>query len=231
MGLGNNGTSGSVTFVQINGGRFKVKAEENAPGAVERVKTAGPQAGQSVWEYVYGELSGHIVEIGSKELPNDYGHVLEVTLQDDGGKYKLSLPYYKSQAIDFLKRLPNVNPSEAVQLSVWNTTKDDITRTVFNVKQKDQSGNWVTVPMKWTKGNEGDLPQWTSFKKAGKTIWDNTEQFDYLITNVALTYQHTLKDAKLPDFASAASQPAPQPAPQPAGQPDPLDGGDDDLPF
>lgn len=236
MGLG-TGSGGNTTFVQINGGRFKVKAKEGEEGAISRVN----KNNETVWEHAYGTLSGHIVEIGTKDLGEQYGSILEVTLQDADGKYKVSLPFYKSQALTFLKKLPNVNPNEPVELSVWNVTEGTVTRTILNVKQ-----NGVTVPQKWTKENEGELPKWEKVKSKiqGKIveIWDSTEQFNYLIEKVALAYQHTLKDAKIPDFSKAPQASAPpkisDASKAPTEDEHPIASGgslpgedDDDLPF
>ncbi len=76
------------------------------------------------------------------------------------------------------------------------------------MKQKDASGEWATVPMFWTKEKPGKLPQWESYQKGGKTIWDNTAQFDYLISKVAIPYDHKLKDVKFPEFETPAPQQA-----------------------
>lgn len=103
----------------ISDGSIRVKVNENTPDAVQR-EYETPKGEKGVkWELVYQSLSGLINSLEIKET--DYGQMLN--LEVDG--VVLSLQTDSSYAQDLMKKLPNIDMKQPVELSPYSFTGDN----------------------------------------------------------------------------------------------------------
>jgi hypothetical protein len=102
----------------ISDGSIRVRVDENTPGAVKReFETPKGEKGEK-WEKVYQSLSGLINSLEIKDT--DYGQV--INLEVDG--IVLSLNSDGSYAQDLMKKLPNVNLDEPLEITPYSFTGD-----------------------------------------------------------------------------------------------------------
>ena len=118
MPLGDSDTN--KTYLSISFGKLRKKVNEATPGAVSRIN----KIKETVWELVYGFITGKITNILYKEH-SEYGNSFEITFDDGNEKYNVSLPEDSKYCQDFLSRLPNLDLSHYVTLSPYDFKPQD----------------------------------------------------------------------------------------------------------
>ena len=147
------------TYVNIVGGKFATKAEENAEGAVSRVN----KNSKTVWEYLHDSLSGTIesIIVQKNEKLGAYEYVIDVN--DVGNHYSVSVPAESKYGDSLASKVPNI------EINVWTKLQpydfEDKTKINPNTgKPQKQTGisivqNDVKVASAYTKENPNGLPQ------------------------------------------------------------------------
>jgi len=166
MGL-NSSSGGNKTFVSIVGGQLTTRVTEDTPGAVARQLTKGPNEGQTVYELKFKSLTGALIKI--EYVTKKFGSYIEATVLD-GKEFILQISWEDFNVRgSFVKRLPNVDPTQLVEFCAW---KDKEGHTAFIVKQNDE-----IVPMAFTKDNPNGMPDAVK-DKLGK--WDFRDQETFM---------------------------------------------------
>jgi hypothetical protein len=191
--------------------RRKAKPEDNAEFVTKRTN----KSGQEVEEYTAGSLSGIIdsIAVVSKEFNGKKVTNLEVLLKDVGENYLLQFPVESKYFASFAEKLPNVDYTQYVTISVydWTPTGESKKKTGVSIKQAGQK-----VLSFFSK--ENPLPGVDPFPVGGADddvkLWgiQRTKALKKLIEQEAVR----LQDSKAP-VAKAEEAAAPQP--------------EDDLPF
>lgn len=169
MGLGTN--EAKARFLSISRGKIclrlpeGVEPQEGQPYR-ERTETVD-NVEHNIRELAYGYVTGKIVDC--KWNKTDHGIKFNVTLEDDGDEYILSLPYGKKLTNDFIKKLPAVDVLEELYVGV---ATDNTDKTFIYLKQEDAS-----VKSCFTKDEPNGLPK-AKQNKAGK--WDYSAQEEFL---------------------------------------------------
>lgn len=158
MGL-ETSTNTKKTYVNIVGGKFATKAEENAEGAVSRLN----KNQKTVWEYLHDSLSGTIesIIVQKNEKLGAYEYVIDVN--DVGNHFSVSVPAESKYGDSLASKVPNI------KINVWTKLQpydfEDKTKINPNTgKPQKQTGisivqNEVKVASAYTKENPNGLPQ------------------------------------------------------------------------
>ena len=132
MPLGNSDTS--KIYLNISFGKLRQKATESTPGAISRVN----KLNETVWEKVYGWITGKITGIYYKEHA-EYGNSYEVTINDGQESYNVSLNEDSKYCRDFLSKLPNIDLNRDVTLSPYDFKPQGEDRNIkgLSIKQDE----------------------------------------------------------------------------------------------
>jgi hypothetical protein len=169
MALLNKGTS--AIYLAIVSGKIAQRKKE--PSSTTTTRTT--DEGKIIHEEIYSSVEGMITDIGFKD--GDYGKQLLVTIESDGDKAILQMPFSSGTASSFIKALPNVDLTKPVKLSPKMEEKDGKKKTVLFVNQDGKAAKWF-----WTKDNPGELPPMKKIKIKGKESWDDSDQLEYFET-------------------------------------------------
>lgn len=202
MGLTNTTNTGRI-YVNIFDKFFTIPAKEGEEGAVMREN----KNKKIVYEKHFNTLEGVIIKKIEKKV-FDNRAMWEVTLDEVGETYVLTLPYSGRITSGFLFRLPNIDFSSLITLSLFE--KDG---KKFIVVYQDGK----TVPAAYSKDNPNGLPPLEKTKKNGVDSWDDTKQMDFI--------EHMIATTIIPKLQSGAAPATAQTSPT-----DTEDVGDD-LPF
>ncbi len=199
MGLEN--ISNRTRYVGTFGSKFVIKVSEDTEGAVTRVTKSGEKRA----ELQYNQLSGHIVSVEHKVSP--FGLALVIELQDGDDHYTFSLPATSNHAINFYKRMENINYNKPVAFQLWEYD--------YPFLAVMQGGKLVD------KRYENDqIPKWEEKEVNGQMVWDKSKTLAFFKPKVV----EVMKDVGLwgttaKDVKSEALEEVP------------FDDDDDDLPF
>lgn len=114
--------------------------------------------------------------------------ILNVGLLSANGEFDWVQMYFSSREADsFLKRLPNIDLTKDITLSVMKTQDNknkDKYHTMINVYQMgvkpgDEKESEIIVPYMWNKDNPGKLPRLEQIKVKGQDVWDNSKMLEF----------------------------------------------------
>lgn len=198
-------------FVYLNNFQFKMQASEEDqqkyPKMITtRVKKIGVNAGDEVVEMATNAIFGHIVGIQRREVNYqcDTGHEFNIDIQDSEGTiYQIALKDMARQASYILTRLPNVDLAQPIKLGVFKSEllkdgkpyPDPVYTAQLYIQQKNDQSKWVTVANAYPKGTKNGPPEFINKGVIkGKQIWDNSDQWEWLMENVALPAQGRISE-------------------------------------
>lgn len=121
------------------------------------------------WYKAYRAVSGYVTKIEKYE--KEFGNGWNVSIDADGVKCNLDIPFASRANGRFLKLAENIDWSKPVRFSAWQDKKTDT--LAFNVQQ-----DGVTVPQKYTRETPHDCPEPVQ-RASGK--WDYGAQEDFLV--------------------------------------------------
>lgn len=166
MGLENR-TGGK--YITIYGGKFCLRTQEGADGAVQRVN----KKGNIVWEKYYDSFTAKLVNIRTKD--SEYGKQWEFDFQDQGEIWTLQLSYSNSFATNILKMLPNADLTKEMKLQPSQKVEDGKTKSSLFISQ-----DGVTLKHAYTKDNPNGLPPMVKIMIKGQEQWDDTDRLIFL---------------------------------------------------
>lgn len=174
-----------TTYVNVIGGKFRIRAEKNAQGSLKRIVTdrEGKPIGEK-WEYVYDELVCFIKDISAYD--GKFGRETHVICDTHAGEVKLQLSQGSKYASDFLKRVPNVDFSKKVVLSPFDFDNDKGNKVQGILIYQD--GKKILSYYKDEDGNNiNGIPTLSAEqyeeKKGSKTFWKYWfgEEYEFLL--------------------------------------------------
>lgn len=213
MGLGNN--RGNLTFVNISEGLF--------------------YTGKKADGKTFTDLTGIItdLELGTDTYDGKTFEILNITVVDADGNYKLKLRFESGYARCFCNMIENIDLSAQVVLAPkWE--KGDGTKPGKGSLFMIQHGK--PIKHRYTKAEPGDLPQLEKVSFKGQDMWDNTKQQKYYREMLMERIKPNLQPAILAGPASDINKNG-APAAATSGSVDkPMDAAHitepvDDLPF
>ena len=193
MGLNNSKSNNSnKIYLNIVGGKITRRYKEHQPEENGKPVTFS----REIKDKISGEVIKTVIErsydsidgtLQSAAIDNtgSYGSMLVFDMMDNGEEFTLSLPLDSSYGRAILLRIPNIDSNKVIEFSPFNfESKDDMKDgkpkkiVGCNIFQKDCGWEKDKVPAKWTKENQGSLPQWVKSETTGK--WDSTAQLEFL---------------------------------------------------
>ncbi len=214
MGLG---TQENGKYISIVGGRFCIRVQDNAEGAVSRVN----KLGKTVWEKYYDNFTGKLVSI--KVTDGAYGKQWVFGFEDAGTVYNLQLGYTNSFAKNIIKILPNADLTKEMKVSPSTKVEADGTKKSSLFINQDGKA----LKHAYTKVEPNGLPPMKQVTVKGSLVWDDTDQMIFLENMVK-----TSIIPKLTGVAPTQAKPVDE-LEQMASEAQAIDSGvnPDDVPF
>jgi len=218
MGLNNRGTSSNKTFMSVYQGNIVLEYSEQdnlenklrklglpfEEGEVSkspkldtvcvRQRVKGKNEGKDVYYYIVRDIGGYLTDVTINET--DFGDFLELEFTDLDEKFSISLgDVYSRMSKDFIRRLGNINLENELVFGVWNITAEQAdngkAKSGVRMYQDDEKLEYFI--------EYNDLPEPEQKKKGRKTIWDFTEQENYLFDILMKWKNENFTDKKVDD--------------------------------
>jgi len=167
MGLNQSQSKG--VFLSISNGKLVQQVKEKTDKTITRTN----KMGREVHELFYDTLSGHLVDVKTKE--SEYGKFWVFVFKDGDTYYNVETNYSSGYAVSFLKALPNADLTNVITIAPKLIIDGDKKNSVLFINQ-DGKG----LKHFWTKDNPGELPQLKKIKVKGKDTWDDSDRLAYL---------------------------------------------------
>jgi len=140
-----------------------------------RQRTKGRNEGKDVFYYVLFDVSGMLTNIKLNE--NDFGEFLELEFTDVDERFVVSLGDVSSRmAKDFVRRVGNLDLDKEVVFGVWSISAEEAdngkAKSGVRMYQDDEKLEYFV--------SYDDMPEPSQKKKGRKTIWDFSDQENYL---------------------------------------------------
>lgn len=119
----------SGNYLSIIGGTLRKNVPEGTQGAIRREYETSDNKKGVKFELEYGSLEGNVVAIRFHE--SDYGKQVSIGIKD-GQTYYVQMPLKSRFAIDLMKKLPNVDIAQKIELKPFDF-EDDKGKTVKGV--------------------------------------------------------------------------------------------------
>jgi hypothetical protein len=208
----------SSTYLTIVGGKISQRVPEGTDGAVARKLKNGPNEGSEVYELQYGSVTGKIT--GGSVESGDYGDQVAIEISDGKESYVLKLPWNSKLRDAFVKRVPNIDVTEELEIICFPDKQDK--SPVMLIKQK---GGFVKFA--YTKDNPNGLPAPSKKKVRGKEEWDWTETESFL-WEVASSFFEQFEGDSTPEFQDSVDE---EDLPSQFESVGASKGDDDEIPF
>jgi hypothetical protein len=193
MGLNQSQSKG--VFLSITNGKLVRQFSVQTDKSVSRIN----KMGREVHEEFYDSLTGHLVDIKTKE--SEYGKSWVLVIKDNDGSYNLDMKYSSGYSTSFLKAIPNVDLSQLITLSPKLIVDGDKKQSVLFISQ-----NGKGLKHYWTKHTPRDLPPMVKVKVRGVDTWDDTERMVYLENYINVSILPKIKPT-LQDFTEGEDAP------------------------
>jgi hypothetical protein len=156
MGLSN--TSGGITYLNLKEGKF---ARKSANGDID------------LFDAVDGLITS--VEFQNDEYNGTKFRKLKVVLEDEGQKYLVQVRTDSGYYRGLTNSIANADISQPVKLIANSKTGDNgKPQTTIFVNQNGKALKW-----KWSKDNQGELPELEKVKVKGQMVYDNSKQLEF----------------------------------------------------
>lgn len=208
--------SGNTLFLSIKAGNLVQSAEEGQEKAVARSwKDKDGNEGVS-YEILHKDLTGFITGISTKQ--GKYGEDLEIFLEKDGSKAKLTIKVDSRYFADFAKKVPNLDLTK------------EVTMNAFDFKPEGRDKNITGVSLK--QGGESIKNAYWDGKKNVKgypVMEEDAPDSDDWKLHFLKERKYLKKKLALIEIPKVDTGAAPIAKEQAAPQPEAAE--DDDLPF
>jgi hypothetical protein len=156
MGLSN--TTGGITYLNLKEGKF---ARKSANGDIE------------LFDAVDGLIIG--IEFQDDEYNGTKFRKLKVTLEDNGQKYLVQVRTDSGYYRGLTNSIANADINQPVKLIANSKLGDNgKPQTTIFVNQNGKALKW-----KWSKDNQGELPELEKVKVKGQMVYDNSKQLEF----------------------------------------------------
>lgn len=187
MAFGTRARSGGA-FMNVSKGFITVKCKEGDEYGDFKAKSyeisAGEHEGEIAYELRFPDVEAHIANIEIVESKNPkYGDNISISMIDKAAesddrfkKFKLQFgvgsPYFRY----LVRCLDNINLKTAVCFEPFylkNTQRKDSWNSGFSIYQNGQRIEYAI--------SKEDMPEGKEVSRAGKKVWDNDDQVEFLI--------------------------------------------------
>ena len=161
----------NLTYLSVSDGNLVRQHKQANDRTTERVT----KTGKLVFEERFKDLTGIITNVATRE--NDYGKQWQLTFNDGGDTYIVSMPFSSRYASSFLKALPNINVAEPLRFMPWAMKdKNDVSKTVTGITMYQ---NDTKIAPAFTRDEPNGLPQMEKIKVKGKEQWDDSLMMEF----------------------------------------------------
>lgn len=199
-------------FMSIIEGQWAEKVDKGTEGAKERVN----KKGETVYELLFGDVSGIVKGMSIEK--REHGKQLNVTIDDVGEVYTLSIPVESRYFSDFVNKIASADLKKEVRIAPFAFTpkgeKDK--KTGINIYQV---GNPLAITENVKKGQEGKLPRFFTKEnpqgmpqpmKDGKPLQDGDkledEEWKAYFLQVSIFLQKYVEKLMLPSKDTSVRQ-------------------------
>ncbi len=188
MGLTKN-NAGEGVYLNISDGKI-VRIHKTA--ITDVTETRITKTGKTVHEEKFSTLTGFLRSMKTEE--NEWGIQWRIVMEDEDGKYWLSVGDNSRYATSLLKALPNINLDKKVRIMPWSMIdKKDATKKITGITCYQGDDVDCTVKVEkilpyYTKETPNGLPEMKQIKINGKMAWDSTDMNDFLKKQVELKF-------------------------------------------
>ena len=162
----------NLTYLSVSDGNLVRQHKQANDRTTERVT----KTGKLVFEERFKDLTGIITNVNTRE--NDYGKQWQLTFNDGGDTYIVSMPFSSRYASSFLKAVPNIDPSKPLRFMPWAMKdKNDVSKTVTGITMYQ---NDTKIAPAFTRDEPNGLPQMEKIKVKGKEQWDDSLMMEFL---------------------------------------------------
>lgn len=175
MALGENQSS---TYLSITNGKIARRVKEKTAKSVSRTTASGKE----VHEELYDFIEGHLIDIKTKDIPEEYGGGKTWLLQINDGEneYQLQFPYSSGYANGFLMSIQNCDLTKPIKFFPWAKEVDGKKKTALYLNQQNNMGGWEAAEWVYTKDKPNGCPPMVQTKYKGKDVWDDTDRMEFL---------------------------------------------------
>lgn len=138
MGFGQE-SNRNATFVNIVGGKFAVKCNEDTPNAVSRKN----KKEETVWELNYPDLTATLKSVSCEKNEKLGSWQYKVTLDDFGDTYILNVPCESKYGDNFACKVPNLKVNNVYTFRPYDF-EDKEKRNSYTGKPLKQTGITIT---------------------------------------------------------------------------------------
>jgi len=169
-------SSGGSGIIYLNtvAGTFRERFRE----ANEVTKERKLESGKTIHEREVRGIAGKIIGFAVRKPRNEnFGDQLIIIVEDETQRWQISTSVDGGYGIDFLRRIPNVNLHENVEIGAWQIEGDD---------GKKPCGIWMKQggnKMKYAFDKDTpEMPPWEKVNLGGgKTSWNKDGQVKFLV--------------------------------------------------
>ena len=228
MGLESETRSG--TYIKVVNGMFAVRCQEGDKDAKERTLENGPNAGDIIYEKLYGSYRGFIKKAWIKE-DGKYGATFSLKMSDGNSNANITVPLSSRHAKKFFGVMNRIDLDKEVVLTPYKMDKKEDGKIIkdkfihgWTVKQDDEK-------LESTYSRE-DVPEMEKIKVKGKEVWDDTAQLEFFKSKF-----EEWKEKNLDEEEEEEEKPKSDPKPKAKSSSPPKrdttndDIDDDDVPF
>lgn len=115
--------TGGGNYLTIIGGTLRQKVGETTQGAVRRDYEGRDGSQKTKFELSYNSVFGKITGVRFEETEN--GDQLSVKIEDGGERYFLNMGVETNFAQDFMKKLPTIDLTKAVEITPYDFVGDN----------------------------------------------------------------------------------------------------------
>jgi hypothetical protein len=138
MGFGQE-TNRNATFVNIVGGKFAVKCNEDTPNAVSRKN----KKEETVWELNYPDLTATLKSVSCEKNEKLGSWQYKVTLDDFGDTYILNVPCESKYGDNLACKVPNLKVNNVYTFKPYDF-EDKVKKNNYTGKPMKQTGISIT---------------------------------------------------------------------------------------
>jgi len=190
-----------VTYLKFAKGKFSETATAETEGAVSRVIEKGDNKGKTVWELFHGSVTGRLLAINTSV--GKYGRVwtfkIDVSTPNKPKTYLFQTQASYGIGREILSRLKNADLSMDMKFQGYYIEKDNkegvtIYQPSASKAKGTPAGNDLTKVGQFYKKDGEQLPKWKEVPFEGKTLYDKTEETNFLIAMIDKDLKPHLQD-------------------------------------
>lgn len=188
--MGLNKTTTDAIFLSFKNNKIAQRVEEGG----KTIQTVNPRTGETITRNynLFDSISGELKKVSLFE--GKFGKNVKVSLLDDEELYVIDLPLNSDYCLDFLKRLPNLNLGQFIEVKPVSVKAEKEGQVILNKEGKPVYNFYTSVKTVGADGEmeavksfyskENPLPEWKKVTVNGSTKLDRTDQINALCESI-----------------------------------------------